>query len=141
MTKTMKLNWRLSKLPTPEEVSKLVNDKIITHDEAREILFSSEEVEERDKKSLESEIKFLREIIERLSNDKNRIVEVIREVEKPIYIKTPWWNDYYTWCGGTTYYNATSTPTFGVTNTAYSLNSLDCTSTPSRDSFTAIKTF
>ena len=46
------LKWRLSKLPTPDEVRELVKDKIITQDEAREILFSQETDEERDKDSL-----------------------------------------------------------------------------------------
>ena len=67
MTTKMKLNWRLSKLPTPDEVRELVKDKVITQDEAREILFSQETEEERDKNSLESEIKFLRELVDKLA--------------------------------------------------------------------------
>ena len=56
---TKKIVWRLSKLPTADELRELVKDKIITQEEAREILFNLETEEERDKKSLESEIKFL----------------------------------------------------------------------------------
>lgn len=97
---TKKLNWRLSKLPTPDEVRELVKDKIITQEEAREILFSSEEIEERDKKSLESEIKFLRELVDKLSKSRSEIITTIREVEVP-YRKYPWYNPYIIWCGGT----------------------------------------
>jgi len=103
--KNTKLVWRLSKLPTPEELGQLVKDKIITQEEAREVLFSSEEVEDRDKKSLKSEIKFLRELVEKLSNNnRSRVVEIIREVEVP-YKKYLWYEPYDTWtyvsCGQT----------------------------------------
>ena len=82
-----KIVWRLKEQPTAESLQGLVERNILTKEEAREILFSSEEAEDRDKKSLESEIKFLRELVEKLSNDKSRIVEIIREAEKPIYIR------------------------------------------------------
>ena len=108
MTKT-KLSWRLGKLPTPEEVSKLVNDKIITHEEAREILFKSEE--DRDKSSLEEEIKFLRELVEKLAKSRSQIVEVIREVQ-PIYYHSTWTQPYTYWCDGTSGINTT----VGTTN-------------------------
>ena len=58
MTKT-KLIWRLNKLPTTEELRELVKDKIITNEEARDILFNFESEEDRDSESLKSEIKFL----------------------------------------------------------------------------------
>lgn len=140
---TKKLIWRLREQPTAQSLQGLVDKSILTKDEAREILFSTETEEDRDKKSLESEIKFLRELVEKLSNDKNRIVEIIRETEKPIYIQQPWWNGYYTWCGGTQYYNATSNLVGGSINTSgtYSLNAMDCSSIPSREAFSDIKTF
>jgi hypothetical protein len=49
---TTKLVWRLGKLPSPDEVRELVKDKIITQEEAREILFSQEDEIARDEKSL-----------------------------------------------------------------------------------------
>lgn len=100
MTKK-KLNWRLGKLPTPDEVRELVKDKIITQDEAREILFKEEDETERDIKSLESEIKFLRELVDKLSKNTSTIVETIRYIEKP-YIRQPWYQQYEVWCGNTT---------------------------------------
>lgn len=92
-----KLKWRLSKLPTPDEVRELVKDKIITQDEAREILFGQEQESEVNIESLEEEIKFLRKLVEKLSTGRSQIVETIRYVEKP-YTKYPWWNNYETWC-------------------------------------------
>lgn len=90
------LKWRLGKLPTSEEVRELVKDKLITHDEAREILFNNETIEEKSVADLKSEVKFLKEIIEKLS-DRNKIVEVIRTVEH--HYPQPWIQQYTTWCG------------------------------------------
>ena len=58
MTKHEELVWRLGKLPTVEEITTLIDKKIITQEEARQILFNKKDVDERDKKSLEDEIKF-----------------------------------------------------------------------------------
>ena len=96
--KNTKLVWRLGKLPTPEEILSLVKDKVITQDEAREILFSSQEDTQRDVKSLESEIKFLRELVEKLSQNKDQIIKYV-EILKPTYIQQPWYQPYYYWCG------------------------------------------
>lgn len=119
---TKKLVWRLGKLPSPDEVRELVKDKIITQEEAREILFSSETEEERDKKSLEDEIKFLRELVSKLSNNQTtRIIETIKEVETP-YRKIHWFKPYQDW----TYVSQSNSITMAdATNGA----------------FTAIKTF
>ncbi len=92
MTKDLK--WRLSKLPTPDEVRELVKDKIITQEEARDILFS--QVDERDKESLEEEIKFLRTLVDKLSN-KSQLIETIKYIEKPYY-QYNWWKPYEVWC-------------------------------------------
>jgi len=93
-----KLVWRLGKLPSVEELLKLVNDKIITNAEMRDVLFNSETEEEVDKKSLESEIKFLRELVTKLSN-KSTIIETVRTIQ-PTYIAQPWYTPYVTWCSG-----------------------------------------
>ncbi len=94
---TKKIKWRLSNLPTPDEVRELVKDKIITQEEAREILFSQEDEKVRDSKSLESEIKFLRELVDRLSKSNPvQILETIRYVEKP-YQRWDWYKPYTQW--------------------------------------------
>lgn len=90
------LKWRLGKLPTSVEVQDLVKADLITKEEARDIMFNNETEEEVDKKSLESEIKFLRELVTKLSN-KSTIIETIRTIQ-PTYTGQPWWNPYVTWC-------------------------------------------
>ena len=107
---TKKLIWRLSSLPSVVELRELVKDKIITQEEAREILFSSENQEDRDKKSLESEIKFLRELVETLSKNKGQIITTIKEIETP-WRDYPWYSPYGFWCDntGTQYYNTMAT--------------------------------
>lgn len=98
MTKKEKLVWRLSKLPSSDEVRELVKDKIITQEEAREILFSQQDEVDRDVKSLESEVKFLRELVEKLSqNDRVRIVETVEKVYVP-YKRYDWYKPYESWC-------------------------------------------
>lgn len=92
-----KLVWRLSKLPTPEELLQLVDAKIITNEEAKEVLFSTETEEDVQISDLQSEITFLKEVVERLSrNQQPKIIEVIREVERPWRTK-PWFDPYYQW--------------------------------------------
>lgn len=92
-----KLNWRLSKLPTVDELLQLVKDKIITQEEAKEILFNEQTEEDRDKKSLEAEVKFLRELVTRLSNNQTtRIIETIKEVERP-WKRWNWFGPYERW--------------------------------------------
>lgn len=86
MTKKETLKWRLSKLPTSDEVLALIKDGVITKEEGKAILFSTESEEERDEASLKAEIKFLRELVEKLANKQtDRIVETIRLVQKPYY--------------------------------------------------------
>lgn len=154
MTKKQKIVWRLGKLPTTEELRELVKDKILTNEEAREILFSTETEDERDEKSWKAEIKFLRELVDKLSNqDRTRIVEVIREVERP-YVRWSWYNPYSNWCSassGTLYLTTTGTAlNSGVTlcgatvdNQNYSVTStLGSQLSPTEDSsFTTITTF
>lgn len=98
--KKNKIVWRLKEQPTAESLRELVKDKILTQEEAREILFSSEVVEERNNDSLKAEIKFLRELVEKLSQNRSQIVEVIKEVKVPqtVYIKD-WYEPYRIWCG------------------------------------------
>lgn len=114
-----KLVWRLGKLPTPQEVSDLLKEEIITQDEAREILFNTETDEERDSNSLKDEIKFLREVIKNLSENSSKTVEIIQKVE-PRYFQYGWYQPYYTWCtaGISTNLIGTGTTTIG----GYALN-------------------
>lgn len=110
---TTKIVWRLANRPRPDEVQELFTAGILTKDEAREILFSHETDEDRDKKSLESEIKFLRELVEKLANSPTKIVETIKYVQ-PTYIHQPWFTPYVTWT------SSTSGGYGGTTNAIYS---------------------
>lgn len=94
MTKTKFMKWKLKQLPDGYDVSKLVEQKVITPQEAREMLFSEET---GDTKSLQQEIKFLRKLVEKLSSY-SQTVEIIREIEVP-YRRYHWYNPYDTWCG------------------------------------------
>jgi KaiC/GvpD/RAD55 family RecA-like ATPase len=145
MTKKTNLIWRLGKLPTVEELQKLIIDKIITKEEAREILFKSEEIdteEKRDKKSLESEIKFLRELIETLSKHNNNvIIDNIKLIEKH-YKSYPWYQPYYYWTypsysNGSLTVNGNGTASNYNNVTTQALNILSDVA----ESFNKIKTF
>lgn len=123
-----KLVWRLSKLPTVDELLSLVNNKLITQEEAKEILFNQETQGDRDQDSLKTEIKFLRELVEKLSQKSAQIIETIKYIETP-YIKYPWYKPYDNW----TYCNNGSSLT--VTNkTTGTLNAVNC-------AFNQIETF
>lgn len=125
---TKQLKWRLSKLPTPDEVLKLVNDKLITKEEARDILFSEEKKEEVIKENLETEIKFLRKLVEKLSQNNTEVVETIKLVQKPYY-QYDWYKPYVIWC-------ASGTSNFGGSGTTQYLSEV-----VSNANFSDIKTF
>jgi hypothetical protein len=142
MTKMTKLTWRLTKLPSVEELQALVKDKIISQEEARQILFSSEEVDsenERDKKSLEAEIKFLKELVTKLSGrDNGQIVTVIKEIEY-LYRDRPWYQPYTVWCEGQTF---TANPSYGISDGTPSTSGTPSTYLCSANSnFSDIKSF
>jgi hypothetical protein len=126
---TKKILWRLKEVPTSESLRELVKDGILSKDEAREILFSQEEQTDRTKESLEQEIKFLRELVDKLSS-RLKIVEIIKEVEKP-YLDRWWYNPYRIWCDGITTYstyangitgNTTTIPRYNYTSNFSSIN-------------------
>jgi len=95
---TTKIKWRLSKLPTPSEIAELVKDKIITQEEAHQVLFDQVTEEDVDVEALKAEIKFLRQVVEDLSKSRSDKVTVI---EKHIKQYPDWtWNQpYYNYCG------------------------------------------
>ena len=93
-----KLKWRLSTLPTPSELQELVKNKILTQEEAKEILFKEEEVEkERDINSFKEEIKFLRELVDTLSKQSKSVVYeyILQRAYPPQWT---WYQPYITWC-------------------------------------------
>lgn len=147
--------------PTPSEVTDLVVNGILTKEEAREILFSLENDETRDTKSLQEEIKFLRTLVEHLTPNKpSKIVETIHIIEKP-YTGQSWFTPYYFYgqgaSGSMTLYSASGggSNQFGAqvmtVNTSSALNQLSAgtgatsgtmtSTTANPQPFTSIKTF
>ena len=98
MTKKKELVWRLATKPTAHEVTELLSNGIISKEEAKEILFNQKENDSRDIKSLESEIKFLRDLVEKLSKNNNQITTIIKEIQ-PHYVQHGWYRPYEVWCG------------------------------------------
>lgn len=123
MTKNLK--WRLGKLPTVEELNTLIKDEIITKEEARDILFTEVDEKQESVTDLKQEIKFLRELVEKLAG-KSKIVETIKYIEKP-YQTWGWYTPYNSWCNtsGTSSSYLTTSSTGGTTTLAY--NALDNT--------------
>ena len=131
-----KIIWRLKEQPSSESLRELVKDSILTKEEAREILFSSETEEDRDKKSLESEIKFLRELVDKLSSNKlPGVVKVIKEIQSSWEI-WGWYKPYQWWCDTVTVPMRTITAASGS-----AMTNLDSTSTQALPRFSDIKTF
>jgi len=106
------MSWRLKELPTAEGVASLVKQKVINAQEARDMLFRIGEMEKRvdfDKekessviKEIKDEIKLLRELVLRLSQQQPaQIIEIIRERPQ----LSPWIQPYTIWCNshGTTF--------------------------------------
>lgn len=90
-----KLKWRLAELPSGGEVAELVAEGVITIDEARDMLFNEEEKIPKNKlKEFEEEIKFLRELCDKLAANSNGWTTIIKEYRdyKPHY---PTWYSAY----------------------------------------------
>jgi len=102
---TKKIIWRLKESPTTEKLSQLVKDGILTKDEAREILFNLTDESERSIESYQQEIKFLREIIDKLSS-REKIVEIVKEYHHYDY---PWYKPYWGWITTVPYATGVST--------------------------------
>lgn len=114
---TTKIVWRLKERPTPSEIIELKKAGLLKEDEAREILFSSETEEDRDKKSLEAEIIFLRKMVEKLAAGNNQtIISTIHDCHRPHYDHYPWYGQYQVWCANL---QSGLTGSTGITNASY----------------------
>lgn len=119
MTKTTFMRWKLKTLPTPSDIAVLIDKGVINKEEARTILFNPEEIEnERDIDSFKAEIKFLRELVEKLAESR-KVVEIIREIEKP-YQTWSWIPCYTTYCD-----SITTTDTGSLTTSAYNFSDIN----------------
>ena len=94
MTKNQELRWRLKEAPTFSDVERAIELKIITKEEARDLLFSNQN--QNDKvKDLEKEVDFLKGVVEELSKNRNWTT-VYKYVEK--YPHRPYWWDNVVLC-------------------------------------------
>lgn len=89
------IKWRLGKLPTPDELRALVKDKIITQEEARQILVETKEEGDVDVDSLKAEIEFLKNVIDKLNSPNT--IQVIREYT-PRIKHWGWCDPYINYC-------------------------------------------
>lgn len=62
-----RLNWKLKQLPTGSEVAELVKQKIITAEEARQILFNDGLSDDDTILELKRQIDFLEGLVKKLS--------------------------------------------------------------------------
>jgi hypothetical protein len=133
----------MAKLPTPDEVALLLDKGILTKEEAREILISQETDEDRDKNSLQEEIKFLRELVQKLSN-RTDIVKQIEYIQVP-YKKYDWYAPYQVYCssqsGLTGSLTNTSYATTATNDAIYLTSGTGSISYSASPDFTSIKTF
>lgn len=113
-----KLVWKLKELPTAEAIADLVDTKVITPEEARDILFKEEAKQSDEVEALKEMVKTLQEMVHDLLSRQNNItlVPYTKVVEVPIKT-TPYWDRYWT-CTGTTTSSSGNTDGF----TTYTLS-------------------
>lgn len=143
---TTKIKWRLRELPDVQELSLLVEKGILKQEEAREILFSLETEDDRDKKSLQDEIKFLRQVVEQLSNSRTKVIETIHTVQTPWTSQQPWWQPYQVYCqSGVSTTGVMGSGTSNMNNALYTTTGSSSGSitfnTDSPEGFSDIRTF
>lgn len=86
------LKWRLKELPTAEGVAALVDKKVLTPEEARDILLTEGKQDAASIKELQEQIDFLKELVRTLSLSGRGATAVYY----PQYIESrPWWRDMY----------------------------------------------
>lgn len=97
------LKWRLSEKPTVESLTKLVENNILTKEEARQILLDETEYNSKDFDDVLKEIELLRSLVlESLNKQPQTVIKIIES--SPIVIRDyqrPYQNPYITWCFNT----------------------------------------
>lgn len=119
-----KLIWKFKDLPTADEVSKLVDTKVITPEEARAILFREEVKQSDELDALREMVNVLQEMVKDLLSRPNNVqfVPYTKVIKVPAW-STPYWNKY--WADGKTFLGTTTntvTTTGSSGNTAYTLS-------------------
>lgn len=88
------LKWRLRELPTGDEIAQLVEQGVITKEEARDLLFSDGNDTQEENKALKEQIKFQQETIDKLIDKLNssNAYWTIHHTYTPRYPTTYWIN-------------------------------------------------
>lgn len=94
MTKQKKIVWKLKELPTGDELASMVEQGILSKEEAREIAVSEEKVDSNALKAKEEEIKFLRDLVDTLARRHNGWTTIYHEYER-LTPKYPVWYGHY----------------------------------------------
>jgi hypothetical protein len=120
MTKKQ-LNWRLKDLPDAVDVAELVDKKVITPEEARQLLFNEGKDNTKRVNELEEEVKFLRELCDKLAAKSNGWTTIVREYERyrPVY---PTWYAGYSGVVSTVNTGALTTTSTSGMGTSHLLN-------------------
>jgi len=135
MTKKEKLIWRLKEKPSAEGIARLVEQKVITAEEGREILFSESSP---NAKAQEEEIKFLRELVDKLAVSRNKFVTIYETWHdySPIYPR--WYKRYEPIM--VSYNNSSLKDNFSVSNNSNMIDAKSLsTGTNSTTSFSSIQ--
>ena len=103
-----KLIWKLKDLPNADSIASLVDTKVITPQEARDILFRKDTKQSDEVEALKEMVKSLQELVKDLllRQDRVQFVPYTKIVEVPARTK-PYWDKY--WTNGVTYGNTMST--------------------------------
>lgn len=79
---TKNLTWRLKELPTGDDVATLVEQKVITKEEARDLLFSKTKQEDKPTiEALKKQIEFLEGLVRELANNGGNTTYVYKYVD------------------------------------------------------------
>ena len=96
------LKWRLSEKPSVTAIKELVDSKIITTEEARQIILEETEYNSKSFQEVLDEIKVLRELVLKLSERESK--EIIKYIQlQSNWTSLPFRNDYWyqpylNWC-------------------------------------------
>lgn len=89
--KTRNLHWQLSEKPSGHVVAELVANKVISTEEAREILFGSAQNDKELIKAQAEQIEFLRNLVTELSKQRQSSAITYTYPREIRYYNTPYW--------------------------------------------------
>lgn len=116
MTKK-ELKWRLRELPSGGEVAQLVEQEVITKEEAKDLLFNESKSND-DVEQLKKQIDFLEGLVKELSKNRTQTVYVDRYIDRWVQrLPNVWCNAVNTATGSTT---VALPSTYSTTLTNYS---------------------